>query len=604
MSGIHNLRVGVVAKQFVYFHPRRGEMQLTSINSVSAVAADFGEVLRRRAAERGDRRAFVFLNGKGLPEAEWTFAELDSRARGIAAALVERGLAGQRALLLFPQGLDFVAALYGCFYAGVVAVPVPFMPGRRTAERLAAIAADARAGGVLTTGALRSDRTVVPEAMADRHLAWIEVEALPTGSPPRPARADLAFLQYTSGSTGTPKGVAISHANLLANCRMIAEAFGDDETTCGVSWLPLFHDMGLVGHVLQPVYLGCTSVLMSPATFFQRPVRWLKAISDWGGTTSGAPTAGYDVCARMVRPEDAEGLDLSSWRLAYCGAEKVRPAILERFAARFADRGFRRGAFFPCYGLAEATLLVTGRHGVAVDSAFATAPESTDGDAVAGDGTLALPAPSCGGPPSGCDVVVADLRAGTALPDGRVGEVWVAGPHVARGYWGEDSGARSFGARLPDGSGPFLRTGDLGFSRGGELFLVGRLKDVLVVSGTNHAAEDVEDVVAGSDPLFTGCGGAAFAVERGDREEAVVVQEVPSRHLRTSAAASAAEHAMAAVVGRCGFRLGRLVLVRQGRLPRTSSGKVQRARARAMFLESYFDEPGAPVSAPGRSGDA
>ena len=535
----------------------------------------------------------MFLGSRGTPEAAWTFAELDVRARRIAAALVESSLGGRRVLLLFPQGLDFVAALYGCFYAGVIGVPVPFMPGRRTAARRAASAADAGAAGVLTAGGLRSDRTAVPEAIAEGGLTWIDVDALPAGELASPAPAELAFLQYTSGSTGTPKGVAISHANLIANCRMIRDAFGDSEAACGVSWLPLFHDMGLVGHVLQPVYLGSTSVLMAPATFFQRPIRWLKAISDWGGTTSGAPTAGYDVCARLIRPEDVAGLDLSRWRLAYCGAEKVRPPVLERFAARFGACGFRSSAFYPCYGLAEATLFVTGRHGLAIDAASSGAGEGEDA-------ALALPAPSCGPPPPECRVVVADPERGIARAEGHVGEVWVAGPHVARGYWGEAAGARSFHARLADDEDLFLRTGDLGFLRDGELFLVGRYKDVLVVSGTNHAAEDVEDAVAASDPLFAGFGGAAFAVERGDREEAIVVQEIPSRAVGTEAARGAAERAMAAVVGRCGFRLGQVLLVRQGRLPRTSSGKIQRSRARALYLEGHFAGTGAPPpAAPG-----
>lgn len=264
---------------------------------------------------------------------------------------------------------------------------------------------------------------------------------------------------------------------------------------------------------------------------------------------------------------------------------------MKRFAARFSDCSFRSSAFFPCYGLAEATLLVAGRYGLTVDAASAGA-----GD----DAALALPAPSCGRPPSGCRVVVADAESGTELPEGRVGEVRVDGPHVARGYWGDASGSRSFDAHLADGSGPILRTGDLGFARGGDLFLVGRSKDVLVVSGTNHAAEDVEDAIAASDPLFAGCGGAAFAVERGDREEAVVVQEIPSRYIGTAVAGRAAGHAKAAVVGRCDFRLGQMLMVRQGRLPRTSSGKVQRSHARALFVEGHYEQADALLpAAPG-----
>jgi acyl-CoA synthetase (AMP-forming)/AMP-acid ligase II len=459
------------------------------------------------------------------------------------------------------------------------------MAGKRTAERMASIRRDSRPAGILSLSRLRADPQLTQGSLANGSLPWIDVDTLKehgagfSGLSLEPS--DTAIIQYTSGSTSAPKGVVLSHGNLIANTAMITRAFGDEARSCGVSWLPLFHDMGLVGHVLQPVHLGAHSVLMSPLSFLQRPVRWLEAVSNWQGTTSGGPAGAFDLCTRLVREEEAAALDLASWRVAYCGSEKVRPDMLERFSARFAPYGFAEAAIFPCYGLAEATLMVSGRHGLSEASPMASPDSSTP-----------MAAASCGPSAAGSSIVIVDPDACAILPDTAVGEVWIGGPHVAQGYWNHSEGAATFGARLSDGLGPYLRTGDLGFLQGGELFIVGRIKDLMVVNGVKHAAEDIEKTVALSDPNFAGALGAAFAIEGDGREEAVVVQEVPRAAVQAALRANAAARAAAAVVGHHGLRLRDVVLVLVGKLPRTSSGKVQRGKAREAYLAGTFERLG------------
>src|SRR6185369_11784772 len=343
--------------------------------------ATLAGVLRLRAAERPEREAFVFLADSGEPAARFTYGELDRRARAIAAQLRESLVPGDRALLLYPPGLEFIAAFFGCLYAGVTAVPAyPPRLNDRSQSRLRAIAADAGPRAALTTQAIfaaavaggggkgESFADRVPELAAVRWIATDGAESsevdlefgLETGELPEPDPGSVAFLQYTSGSTATPKGVMVTHANLVHNERMIGEAFRQDEETVVVGWLPLYHDMGLIGNVLQPLHAGARCVLMSPVAFLQQPVRWLRAISRFKGTTSGGPNFAYDLCVRRIPPEERAELDLSSWRVAFNGAEPVRVETLERFAEAFAPSGFDRAAFYPCYGLAEATLFVTG----------------------------------------------------------------------------------------------------------------------------------------------------------------------------------------------------------------------------------------------------
>jgi acyl-CoA synthetase (AMP-forming)/AMP-acid ligase II len=551
-------------------------------------ASTFCEILRWRASHQGNERAFVFLDSHGAVAEELTFSALDFRARRIASELTGKGLGGERALLLFPSGLDFVAALFGCFYAGVAAVPVPYMPGKRGFDRLRSIRDDSDPRVLLTLGSLESEtaRQGFSEILTD--LAQIQVDRFDAEFPNIELSAlspdSLALLQYTSGSTGSPKGVMLSQANLIANSAMIAAVFGHDRTSRGVSWLPLFHDMGLVGHVLQPIYLGGLSVLMSPQSFLQRPVRWLRAISNWRATTTGAPAYAIDLCTKMVRDDQMDGLDLGSLKVLYCGSEMVHAEVLERFGARFSAKGFRRGSLLPCFGLAEATLLVTGTRS---ESGLKKAPP------VAPWSNRARLATSCGEPSPGSSVVVVDPEDRTMLADGIVGEIWVQGPHVGQGYW--RGGARSdeiFRANLAGVSGRYLRTGDLGFIKAGELYIIGRIKDTIIINGSKHSAEDIEASATRSHPLLGGLTNAAFGIDFNDQERAVLVQEIGSAQLRSDELARAAAQAFASVTIGHGIRLADLLLVRTGSLPRTSSGKISRSRARQLYLANGFDRIG------------
>ncbi len=560
-------------------------------------AATVAGLLRFRAAERPSQVAFTFLTDGETAGESLTYGELHARAARIAAELAVSVAPGERALLLYPPGLDFIAAFFGCLYAGVVAVPAyPPRPNDRSQSRLRSIARDATPRAALTTGAIlagavepRGLLAVAPELAGVRWLATDAPEisgaaagAAPADDLPEPDPEDVAFLQYTSGSTAAPKGVMVTHANLLHNERMIGQAFAMDETSVVVGWLPLYHDMGLIGNVLQPLAAGGRCVLMSPVAFLQRPLRWLEAISRFRGTVSGGPNFAYELCLRKATPEALLGLDLTSWRVAFNGAEPVRAATLERFAAAFAPCGFRASSFYPCYGLAEATLFVTGG-----EPGRAPRVDAASGRV------------SCGRPWLGQRLVVADAETGEERPAGGEGEIWLSGPSVARGYWrNPEATVHDFNAFLPSGEGPFLRTGDLGFLAGGELYVTGRLKDLIILRGRNLYPQDVELTAERSHPDLRPGGGAAFAVDSGTagetgEERLVIVHEVERR--RKSSPENTAEIAEAvrrAVAAEHEAQVYEVVLIRQSGLPKTSSGKVQRRRCRDLYLRGELPVEG------------
>jgi amino acid adenylation domain-containing protein len=551
-------------------------------------------LLRQRAERTGDRLAYSFLTAGGgeAGEERLTYSELDARARAVAARLQEAGAGGERAVLLLPPGLDFVVAFLGCLYAGAVAVPA-LPPRRRNANlRLRSILGDARPRAVLTSAALAPGLEAlaeeIPELAAARRLslgASAAADAADAGAwrEPALAAADLAFIQYTSGSTAAPKGVRVTHGNLLANEELIRRAFGQSADDVVVGWLPLHHDMGLIGNVLQPLYVGAACHLISPLAFLQRPARWLEGVSRRRATTSGGPNFAYDLCVRKVTAAEKEGLDLSSWRVAFNGAEPVRAETLRRFAEAFAPCGFQAAAFHPCYGLAEATLLVScGPGGGARVRALAAAAleegraeDADTGAAAAGGRRRELVA--SGAPLQTVQVVDPETRVPRAA--GVVGEVWVAGPSVPDGYWERpEETAETFGARLADGAGPFLRTGDLGFLAGGQLFLTGRSKDLIILRGRNHYPQDLELTAERSHPDLQPGGSAAFAVEAGDEERLVLACELV-RHPRAGAEAIAAA-LRRAVAEEHGVSVAEAVFLKPETLPRTTSGKVRRRACR------------------------
>ena len=558
-----------------------------------------GGRIHLRANEKSAKTALVFL-ADGEHEAErLTYGELDGKARAIARHVVENGLAGERVLLLYPPGLGFVTAFLGCLYAGVVAVPAYPPRRRRPEDRLGSIARDCRPAGCLGTTALVARRGALAEAVPElRDVSWLDSEAIGDDAgdwdPPEIAPETPAFLQYTSGSTAAPKGVMVTHGNLLHNEAMIAQAFEQSPESVVVGWLPLYHDMGLIGNVLQPLYQGACCVLMSPAAFLQRPVRWLRAISRYGATTSGGPDFAYALCTRRISEQECEGLDLSSWRVAFSGAEPVRAGTLERFAERFAPWGFSSEVFFPCYGLAEATLLVCGggvEHRAASLSLDSAALEAhavkevseKEGVETKGPREASRRLVSCGRPASRQEVAIVDPETRRTCPQGRVGEIWVRGPSVAGGYWGRPELTEEvFQARLAgSGDGPFLRTGDLGFLRDGELYVTGRIKDLIILRGRNLYPQDVEATAERSHPDLRPACGAAFSVEAADEERLVVVHEVSRRAADPGAVCEAIRQAVAQEHE---ARVDDVVLVREATIPKTSSGKIRRRACRDAYL--------------------
>lgn len=558
------------------------------------------DLLRRRADEQPEQQAAAFLDDERDTVARLTYAALDRKARAVATLLQNHKAAGERALMLYSPGLDFVAAFFGCLYAGVTAVPA-YPPRPRTLARLQTIIDDARPCTILATTDVRQMvEPMLDEAPAGSKLPWLTTEGLPDAladdwRDPTATAEDLAFLQYTSGSTSTPRGVMVSHGNLLHNLAMIHNGFGNTPDDRVVIWLPLYHDMGLIGGVLQPIFAGFPVTLMSPLTFLQRPFRWLEAISKNRATISGGPNFAYDLCVRKVTPEQRASLDLSSWAVAFSGAEPVRSETIERFSEAFAANGFRRTAWYPCYGLAEATLFVTGAR-------RAEPPQFHTVSAPALEQRLVTPVEpaaatartfvSCGRPWLDLKVAIVDPEALTLSPEGTVGEIWISGASVAGGYWQrpEDS-ERIFRARLvgDDSGTTWLRTGDLGYLHEDELFIAGRIKDLIIIDGRNHYPQDIELTIEGCHPAIQLSGVAAFSVNGAGDEQLVVVAEIAREHMpgRPGAApTSAILHAMRrAVSEQHAVRVTDLVLLRPGTIPKTTSGKIQRHAARAAYLD-------------------
>lgn len=556
------------------------------------------DVLTYRAQAHGDRTAFLWLEEGESEQGRLTFAQLWAGHRAVARVLRGAGLAGQRVLLFYLPGLDFVTAFFGCLAAGVVPIAVPPpLPTERT-SRIQAITQDASATAVLTAGPLVE--LLQPWLAQSEQLAGLPLIATgaageASGAPVHhPAPEDLAFLQYTSGSTRLPRGVMVSHANLMANLECIQGPIQLDEQSVSVTWLPCFHDMGLINGVLEPVYVGCVSVMMSPLAFIRRPRRWLEALTRYQATHSGGPNFAYDLCVRKVKPHEREGLDLSRWRQAYLSAEPIRRDTLERFHEAFAAHGFRRAAFYPCYGLAEATLAVTGGS-LKVEPVFCTvdnmALEQGQVKEVAEGSPGSTPVVGCGAAGLDTEVLLVDPETRGRVGPGRVGELWVRGPGVARGYLGHpEESLETFGAHLDTGEGPYLRTGDLAFMRGEELFLVGRLKDVLIIRGRNHHPQDLEWTAGQSHPaLRAGCA-AAFLVEEHGREKLVLAQEVSREAAGMPPAEELAGDIRQAISEQYGLMVEVVVLVSPGAIPRTSSGKIQRRLCRTLFLEGQLHE--------------
>src|SRR5262245_8268586 len=558
--------------------------------------ANLVDLLRHRAAHQPSDVAFYDLVDGEDEEIRWTYTELDRRARAIAAWLQSLGLQDERALLLYPAGLDFIAAFFGCVYAGVVAVPAYPPRKNRSLERIEAIAEDAEAKVALTTADVRERVSgVLDENPGLKSLHWGTTDQFPAGlerdwRQPEVHGDTLAFLQYTSGSTGTPKGVMLSHANLIHNSALICNAFEHTRSGVGVFWLPSYHDMGLIGGILQPMYVGRPNVLMSPMSFLLRPLNWLKAITRYKGTVSCGPNFAYDLCVRKITDEERQSLDLSTWSLAFNGAEPIRPETIEEFSRTFAPCGFRPEAFYPCYGLAEATLMVTGglKTSLPVIRSFdAKALERDQAVETLADEDESRTLVGCGSALPDQEVVIVDPEKMVRSPDGHVGEIWVSGPSVAQGYWRRaEETASTFRAYLKDsGRGPYLRTGDLGYVHNGELFVTGRLKDLIIIHGRNHYPQDIEQSAERAHPLLRTGASAVFTLEVQGRERLGLVAEIERGRNRTPEELEVVLDAIRRTVSsEHEIPVDAIVLIKTGSIPKTSSGKIQRHACRNGFL--------------------
>ncbi len=553
------------------------------------------DLLRYRAADHPDRLAYTFLVDGERQEARLTYGELDQQARTIAARLTADGIAkGERALLLYPSGLEYMAAFFGCLYAEVVAVPAYPPRHKRTLPRIQAIAASAGPKAILSTASTRAAiEGFLMDAPELQSPLWLLTDSLDlslaeTWRMVPVDGAALAFLQYTSGSTATPKGVMVSHGNIMYNEQMVKYGMAHTSESSFVSWLPPYHDMGLIGNLLQPLYIGAPCIFMSPTDFLEEPFRWLAAISRYRAHTSGAPNFAYDLCVDKITPEQRETLDLSCWRVAYNGAEPVRHETIQRFAETFAPCGFRPEAFYPCYGLAEATLFVSGGLQTAKPKFHPLSAAALERDRVVtpdGESEDARTLAGCGQTWLDQKIAIVDPQTSTACPADRVGEIWISGPNVAQGYWNvPEETERTFRARLADtGEGPFLRTGDLGFIRGGELFITGRLKDLIIIRGHNHYPQDIELTVEKSHPALQPACGAVFAVEVENQERLVIAQEVKRAYLRKLDVDEVVSAIREAVSQAHELSIYAVLLLKPGAIPKTSSGKIQRHACREGF---------------------
>jgi acyl-CoA synthetase (AMP-forming)/AMP-acid ligase II len=560
------------------------------------------DVLEMRAYISPEQVAYSFLREDGIT-IEMTYAQLHRRAMIIAAHLDETGMQGQRAVLLYQPGFEYIAAFFGCLYAGVVAVPAfaPRLNARRGVAgfaRIRGIVNDAQAAVMLTSQAAL--QAFGDEGAADigGDAVWVATDALPEEVPKSWRRVSvspdaLAFLQYTSGSTADPRGVMLTHAALFDNLEQIRRNVRIHADSHAVIWLPPYHDMGLIGGILEPIYSGISANLMAPATAIQRPLTWLSAISGRKNVISGGPNFAFDLCVQRIKPEQRDKLDLSGWEVAFSGAEPISAETLRRFAEYFAVCGFRSEAFYPCYGLAEATLYVTGTT-LKRDShakAFARgALEQGHALPVGQESDQAHWIVSCGSVDPSQQLEIVDPDTNTLLPPGQVGEIWVAGPSMAAGYWNRPAEtAATFDGRLPKVSERrFLRTGDLGFVHDGEVFVTGRIKDLIIIGGRNHYPQDIELTAVKAHPALRPHGGAAFPVDVEGEERLVIVHELNPFDIKANPGEVIAA-VRRAVSEHHQVQVFAIALLKAGDLPRTSSGKIQRRLCREKFRAGTLD---------------
>lgn len=564
------------------------------------------DVLLDKSTTIPHQTAYTFLADGENESGKCTYQELDLQARAIAVELLMKVKPGDRALLVYPYtaGLEFIAAFMGCLYAGVIAVTDYPRQHIKSLSQYQDRILDCQAGIALTThefaervkGQLITHPTM---ALKLKALPWIasdraDLSLADQWQPPKIDGDTLAFLQYTSGSTGQPKGVMISHGNVLHNSQVIYQSFGHHSQTKILMWLPMFHDMGLIGGVMQPLFAGLPAVLMSPIALAQKPVLWLQALSKYQITTSGGPNFAYDLLCQKITDEQRAGLDLSHWEVAFTGAEPVRADTLETFSRLYEPCGFKKEAFYPCYGMAEATLFITGinanqyptisyldKKALTEDKAIAVTPKHPDSKAVV----------SCGHTWLEDEIIIVNPETKVQCADDQVGEIWAAGAGIGKGYYQRAEHTQAtFQATLAHGSAQtYLRTGDLGFIKDDELYITGRIKDMMILWGRNHYPQHIEETVESCHPALRPNHGAAFSIDVGGEEQLVIAHEINRTDLRNLNAEE--------VIGAIRLSVGEqnmanvfaVALLKTGSIPKTSSGKIQRRACQSMFLDGSLN---------------
>jgi acyl-CoA synthetase (AMP-forming)/AMP-acid ligase II len=557
------------------------------------------DMLRQRAEGNPDQIVFIFLNDGESEEDPITYRQLDLAARRIAARLQAMGVEGERALLLYPPGLEYIRAFFGCLYAGVIAVPAYPPRLNRPAPRIQAIVADAESTIALaTTDILDSMEKRFEHAPDLKLIKWVDTGKLPESlaedwQEQKIVPDHIAFLQYTSGSTSTPKGVILSHANLVHNLEQIRHGFQLISSYKCVSWLPSYHDMGLIGGLMGTIYSDLTTILLSPLAFLQRPLRWLRAISHYRASISGAPNFAYDLCVEKINQEQREELDLSCWEIAFSGAEPVRVETMQRFAKAFALSGFRYNAFYPCYGLAEATLYVTGGDPKAEPTTLTVKRSQLEQDRIEpilDDQEGAQILVGCGSKKLDQEIAIVDPETFSRCDPQQVGEIWISGDSVAQGYWRRpEENQKMFGARIAgEGEKTYLRTGDLGFLDQDELYITGRLKDLIIIRGSNHYPQDIELTVERCHEALQSAGAGAFSIDVDNEERLVVVHEVDRRHRRDDLN-PVIQAIRKAIAENHDLQVYAIVLIMPFTIPKTSSGKIKRHACKEKYLSGSFD---------------
>ncbi len=555
-------------------------------------------LVRYQAQHQPHKLAYRFLSDGVTESDQITYQELDRQACAIAAYLQSIAKPGERALMLYPPGLEFITAFLGCLYAQVIAVPIYPPRSNHHLARFTSVIKDSQATLILTTPSIlekvKNKYSSFFEELRLTEVKWVITENIAASlavdwQEPILDKDIIAFLQYTSGSTGTPKGVMVSHGSLIHNEQMIKLAFQNDETEIYVSWLPLFHDMGLIGNVLQSLYLGVSCNLMPPVAFLQKPIHWLQAISHYRATVSGGPNSAYDLCVRKITPEQCHDLDLSSWKIAFNGSEPIQAKTIQQFSEKFAPYGFRPQAFYPCYGMAETTLLISGSRKTeppVLQPIDEIALQQHQVKLLKSESEISKTLVGCGRNFFE-QMKIVDPQTKISCQEQQVGEIWVAGTSVTQGYWKrEELTQETFQAYLADSAeGPFLRTGDLGFIQDGELFVTGRLKDLIIIRGRNHYPQDIESTVEKSHPALRASCGAAFAIDQEGTEKLVVVQEVERTHLRKLNEEEVFAAIRRAISEIHELQVQSIILLKTASIPKTSSGKIQRHACKQGFLE-------------------